>query len=119
MQETLDIEILPNTSKMFVYRLRWPEGSRNDIHVARGATFQREGRSRGGVELNRSSEQRLRENAAYVVNDMGYCREGILVIDSSLSQFHLWVKGECKEGATEEDRKKFGEKQTLPVKVSK
>ena len=123
MQETLDVEILPNTSKMFVYRLRWPQDEQgNNVHIARNSSFGGGGEGgggRGGVDINRSSEQRLRENAGYVVQNMGYCREGFLVIDSSMSRFHLWLKGECKEGATAEDRKKFGEKQTLPVKLTR
>lgn len=115
MQETLEIEILPNTSKMFVYRLRAPENKVPGVHIDRGELMRGRPES-GGVALSRSSEQRMHENAAYVVQRMGYCREGFLDIDSSVSRYNLWVKGECKEGATEEDIKKFGTKQTLPVK---
>ena len=119
MQETLDIEILPNTSKMFVYRLRWPESEIPGlVHVERGATL-REQPNPGGVQVGRSTQERLRENAAYVVKRMGYCREGFLEIDSSSSRYHLWLKGECKEGATDADKQQFGEKQTLPVKFTR
>ncbi len=115
MQETLEVEILPNTSKMFVYRLRLPDDQMpNNVRIERGG-FQRGEDVRGGVNVSGSTPQRLIENAGYVVQNMGYCREGFLEIDSSVSQYNLWVKGECKEGATEEDKKKFGAKQTLPV----
>lgn len=119
LQETLEIEILPNTSKMFVYRLRLPDDQRPEsVRIERGG-FQGGGDGpRRGINVNSSTPQRLVENAGYVVQNMGYCREGFLEIDSSASQYNLWVKGECKEGATDEDRKKFGTKQILPVVVT-
>lgn len=118
MQETLEIEILPNTSKMFIYRLRLPDDQMlNNVRIERGG-FQR-GEDVRGIKVSGSTPQRLIENAGYVVENMGYCREGFLQIDSSVSQYNLWVKGECKEGATEEDKKRFGTKQTLPVVVTK
>lgn len=119
LQETLEIEILPNTSKMFVYRLRLPDDQRPEsVRIERGG-FQGGGDGpRRGISVNSSTPQRLVENAGYVVQNMGYCREGFLEIDSSASQYNLWVKGECKEGATDEDRKKFGTKQILPVVVT-
>lgn len=115
MQETLETEIVANNSKMFVYRLRWPEDSIPSlVHVERGANNQDV--KSGGVQVVRSTQDRLRENAAYVVKHMGYCREGFLEIDSNTSRYHLWLKGECKEDASDADRKQFGEKQTLPVR---
>ncbi|MET0355730.1 MAG: hypothetical protein ABW044_03075 [Cellvibrio sp.] len=119
LQETLEVEILPNTSKMFVYRLRLPDDQQpNSVRIERGG-FQRGEDNRGGIAISGSTPKRLLENAAYVVENMGYCRDGFLEIDSSVSQFNLWVKGECKEGATEEDLKKFGTKQILPVVLTK
>jgi len=122
LQETLEIEILPNTSKMFVYRLRTPEDRMpGGVRIAReGGGRREEGEGgRGGVSLDRSSLTRMHENAAFVVQHMGYCREGFLEIDSSVSPFNLWLKGECKDGATDDDIKKFGTKQTLPVTLAK
>lgn len=114
MQETLEIEILPNTSKMFVYRLQLPEDKMpNGVRIERGG-FQRSEEVRG-IAVGGATQRRLVENAGYVVERMGYCREGFLEIDSSVSQYNLWLKGECKDGATEEDKKKFGAKRTLPI----
>jgi hypothetical protein len=111
MQETLEIEILPDTSKMFVYRLQLPEN--NNVRIERSG-FQRSDSVRG-IALGSATQKRLVENAAYVVKHMGYCRDGFLEIDSSASQYNLWLKGECKDGATADDRNKFGTKQILPV----
>lgn len=117
MQETLEIEIMPNTSKMFVYRLQIPEDKMpNGVRIERGG-FQR-GDGVRGISLGGSTQKRLVENAGLVVERMGYCREGFLEIDSSVSQYNLWLKGECKDGATEDDKKKFGTKQVLPVRIN-
>lgn len=114
MQETLEIEILPNTSKMFVYRLQLPEDKMpNGVRIERGG-FQRNEGARG-ISVGGATQKRLVENVGYVVERMGYCREGFLEIDSSASQYNLWLKGECKDGATEDDKRRFGTKQTLPV----
>ena len=116
LQETLEIEILPNTSKMFVYRLQLPESKlSNGVRIERGG-FQRNEEVRG-ITVGGATQKRLVENAGYVVQQMGYCREGFLEIDSSASQYNLWLKGECKDGATEDDKKKFGAKQILPVNL--
>jgi hypothetical protein len=119
MQETLEIEILPNTSKMFVYRLRWPEDEMPNLVRIERDSGPRQEYQRGGVNLGRNTQLRLSENAAYVVKRMGYCQNGFLEIDSSSSRYHLWLKGECKDGATDADRKQFGEKQILPVKFNR
>lgn len=117
--ETLDIEIMPNTSKMFVYRLRLPEDRMaNNVQIERGGFM---GGQQGprGIAISSTTPKRLQENTAVVVERMGYCREGFLEIDSSIAPYNMWMKGECKEGATEEDIKRFGSKQSLPVKLAK
>lgn len=117
--ETLDIEIMPDTSKMFVYRLRQPDGQPGEgVHIERSSFGGGDRGPRGGIDVSGSTPKRLEENVTYVVQQMGYCRDGFLVIDSSISRFNMWLKGECREGATDEDRKRFGTKQTLPVKLA-
>ena len=37
----------------------------------------------------------------------GYCREGYIELDSYFGRGQLQMRGECEEGATEEDRIKF------------
>lgn len=116
MHETLEIDILPNTSKMFVYRLRWPQDAiPNHIRIERGYTMNQV-RDPGGIELNRNSYKRLQENAAYIVEKMGYCREGYIELDRSLSRYHIWLKGECKESASADDRARFDGTEVLEIK---
>lgn len=114
MAETLEVEILPNTSKMFTYRLRWPEDQvPSHINVARGGNNPGRGFAQGGVDLGRDTYERLRTNTAYVVEQSGYCREGFFELDRSISRYHLWIRGECKDGATAADQQAFGAKKTL------
>ena len=37
----------------------------------------------------------------------GYCRDGYIELDSYFGRGQLQIRGECEEGATEEDRIKF------------
>lgn len=114
MVETLEVEILPNTSKMFTYRLRWPEDHiPNHIRVDRGSGNPGREFRRGGVDVGRGTYERLQENTAYVVKHAGYCRDGFFELDRSISRYHLWIRGECKDGATTEDQQVFGAKQVL------
>lgn len=114
MAETLEVEILPNTSKMFTYRLRWPEELiPSHINVARRGSDPGREFAQGGVDLGRNTYDRLLTNTAYAVKQAGYCRDGFFELDRSISRYHLWVRGECKDGATEADRQAFGAKQTL------
>ena len=112
MAETLEIEILPNTSKMFVYRLRAPQGEApGGAFIARTPNDRRP--EQPGVRVNRNTPERLLENAQFVVAKLGYCREGFFEVDRNLSPYNLWLKGECKEGASDADKQKFGSAQTL------
>jgi hypothetical protein len=111
LQETLEIQILPNTSKMFVYRLRMPEDQiPSQVRIAQSS---RDNVRQTGIDLGSGSYRSLLVNVEYVVKKTGYCREGFLEIDRSLSRYHIWMKGECKEGATAEDQQKFGAGKTL------
>lgn len=114
MTETLEVEILPNTSKMFTYRLRWPEELiPSHINVARRGSDPGREFAQGGVDLGRNTYDRLLTNTAYAVEQAGYCRDGFFELDRSISRYHLWVRGECKDGATADDRQEFGARKIL------
>lgn len=113
MVETLEISIRPDTSKMFTYRLRWPEALvPSPVQIANGSGSTRSAHS-AGVAIGRDSYTRLVRNATYVVQQSGYCREGFMELDHSMSRYHLWLKGECKEGASAEDQQQFGTRELL------
>lgn len=115
MQETLEVEILPNSSKMFVYRLRMPDDQiPSHIRIAQSGN---DNVRQTGVDLSSRSYRGLLSNVDYVVKKTGYCREGFLEIDKSLSRYHIWMKGECREGATTEDQQKFGTEKILKAET--
>ena len=114
MVETLEVAILPNTRKMFTYRLRWPEEAiPSHIHIARAGRDPGREFAQGGVDVGRDTYDRLLTNTAYVVERAGYCRAGFFELDRSISRYHLWVRGECKDGATEADQQVFGAQKIL------
>jgi len=114
MQETLETRILPDTSKMFTYRLRLPpEQIPNHIRVIE--TSSRAEPRKGGIEINRNTARRLQENAGWAVKGAGFCRDGFFTLDQSVSRYHLWLNGECRDGATDDDRREFGESGTIDV----
>lgn len=118
MQETLEINILPNNSKMFVYRLKWPdEAIPNHIRVAHHSGPRQQSGKVGGVDINRKTYERLQQNTAYVVEQMNYCREGYIELDRSISRYHLWLKGECRESANTADRQRFEGQRVLAVEL--
>jgi hypothetical protein len=49
--------------------------------------------------LNEMLESKLKKS--------GYCRDGYIELDSYFGRGQLQIRGECEEGATEEDRIKF------------
>ncbi len=58
MQETLETEIMPNTSKMFVYRLELPESQvSNGVRIERGG-FQGSDKVRG-FSIGSSTQRRF------------------------------------------------------------
>ncbi|WP_157209893.1 hypothetical protein [Marinimicrobium agarilyticum] len=113
-QETLSIEVLPNTSKLFTYRLSMPESMRRPL-VQVYESPKEAAQHRRREPLGESAYRQLRADTERAVRVTGYCREGILELDYRLSYEEMWMRGECKEGATEKDRERFAERARLPV----
>lgn len=113
-QETLSIEVLPNTSKLFVYRLSMPESMRRPL-VQVYDSPKEASQHRRREPMGESAYRRLRADTERAVRVTGYCREGMLELDYRLSYEEMWMRGECKEGATEQDQERFAERAELPV----
>ncbi len=114
LDERLEVELLDNGSKLFVYRLERLEAlDPGRIRVDRG----RKGfHQQEPMELpGRSAYRHLQNDTERVLKLTGYCREGYLELDRRLSTQVLWIKGECRESATQADREKFGGRQELPL----
>ncbi|MGN0922497.1 MAG: hypothetical protein ACI4NJ_12315 [Cellvibrio sp.] len=119
--ERLETEILPNGSKMFVYQIgrmapahASRQGMNGQTPMADIATAER---YRRGARPERISEDKLRANADYVVATAGYCREGFFMLDRSLVHNNLWVRGECRDSATQDDLHVFGANKILDAQA--
>ena len=99
--QSLDIRILPNTSKQFIYRI-----GRDGADP--GPRISPEGRQPQPRMPGRRDYEKLQARTGYVVAATGYCREGYLELDFRLSAALQWVRGECREGATDADIERFG-----------
>lgn len=114
LKETLSIEILPNTSKQFTYRLTMPDAMRRPL-VQVYESSKEAAQHRRREPLGRAAYRDLREDAERAVTATGYCREGFLELDYRLSREEMWFRGECREGATAKDQERFAGRSTLPV----
>lgn len=118
LDESLAIQIMPNTSKLFVYSLSAPEGMRRNLVQIYSSPDDASQHRRREPEGERSY-RRLRQNAERAVRATGYCREGFLQLDYRMSRDDLWLRGECREGATEEDLERFAGLDELVVPAAR
>lgn len=115
LQESLDIRVLPNTSKLFTYRLVVPESQRRPrVRPYDSVRDAREDR-RPREPLGEGAYRELRARAQEVVRQTGYCRDGVLELDYRLSREEMWFRGECREAASEADMERFGEQSELAI----
>ncbi len=114
LKETLSIDVRPNTSKLFVYQLDAPDGRQRPlVQVYRSPKDVTEHRRR--EPLGDRAYRQLRSDAERAVTITGYCRDGFLELDYRLSRAEMWLRGECREGATEADQARFADRTTLPI----
>lgn len=112
--ETLSIQVLPNASKLFVYSVSAPERHRrNLVEVYRSP--QQASQHRNREPEGQRTYRQLRDNVERALTLTGYCREGYLEFDYRLSRDDLWLRGECRESATEQDIERFAGRDELPV----
>lgn len=111
--ENFHTTITDNGSKMFDYQLRV-------AHRESGKARQGGLRPRGDADKARRNgskpdrakmEKRFRstvyEKLVLKLEETGYCREGYLELSADIYRGKAEIRGECREGATREDRQKF------------
>lgn len=106
LNESLSVQILPDTSKQFVYSLTAPDMMRRSLVQVYRSPGEASQHRRQEPEGQRTYRQ-LRSNTERALEDTGFCREGFLELDYRLSRDDLWMRGECREGATPEDVERF------------
>lgn len=114
LDESLEIDLRDNGSKLFVYRLeRLDALDPGRIRVDRGRT--RPTRQETMEPPGERAYRHLQNDTERALEVTGYCREGYLELDRRLSTQVLWIKGECREAATRSDREQFGGRQELSL----
>ena len=115
--------ITDNGLKIFVYTVSMSGGESNTESTAdrgsrsgsrSGGGGSRRGGSRdgGGTQSKQRTtdngfKDKIAQKLLAKLIETGYCREGYIELSSSIGRGESSIRGECKEGATEEDRKNF------------
>ncbi len=83
-------------------------GKGSGKHSGRGGNGSGYGGKGGGKSADESSmKPYFNEMLESKLKESGYCREGYIELNSYFGKGKLEIRGECEEGATEEDRIKF------------
>jgi len=83
-------------------------GKGSGKHGGRGGNGSGYGGKGGGKSADESSMKLyFNEMLELKLKESGYCREGYIELTSYFGRGQLEIRGECEEGATEEDRIKF------------
>ncbi|MGB5178196.1 MAG: hypothetical protein WBP44_05640 [Gammaproteobacteria bacterium] len=113
IEEMFVTDIKSNGIKLFNYTVTTSDGPHRVS-----------GRSNSGGEVGMSGvepadwhgresgmKEKMHEKLDARLTETGYCREGYIVLSSSIGGGRSFIRGECKEGATEDDRKRFANSQ--------
>ncbi|WP_237054733.1 hypothetical protein [Microbulbifer sediminum] len=121
MREFFDTHITGNDAKRFEYtmHIRPPERRGRSRSTGKG----RGGTGTPGNAGNRADWQarmeaiwekylqqmslKLREGVKAKLAETGYCQEGYMELERVVTRGRLSLRGECRDGATDEDRKRF------------
>lgn len=125
VEEVFVTDIKPGGLKIFNYSLTNTtaqasgKGKRGGNGNGKGTGKHDSGKSGGygdmgdGMSVNESSmKSYFNDMLELKLKNSGYCRQGYIELDSYFGRGQLQIRGECEEGATEEDRIKFVNKES-------
>lgn len=99
-------KILGDDTKLFTYTLhrgRSGPGEDDDIlDASRGGDMRG-----GGPRRDAPSSKTMLRGVEAILGQNNYCRSGYMVLEQYEQQRNYIVRGECRDGATREDREKF------------
>lgn len=121
--EVLETEIVDNGTKFFTYRLirKFPQDTSEtrsldpnlNGNAGRGNRGSRSGTMRPSGPGMDVSFEAIEAQLELKLAETGYCREGYLELDSSSINGQYAIRGECREGASDNDRRTFNNTQSL------
>ena len=96
--------------KLFTYKVKYAQlPTLEQPHMARVKEFERKKRSgnkRDTVDLSQWTQQ-IELGLDKTINMTGYCRDGYIELSRIIELGRGEIRGECNDGASEEDIKKF------------
>ena len=110
VEEIFVTDIRSNGIKFFNYTVTVsrPSGSRSGTgRGKRGAGGGKQGGGSAGRPDRESMMKGVEEKLDVRLAETGYCREGYIVLGRRIDRGRSFIRGECKEGATADDREKF------------
>ena len=124
IQEIFVTDIKENGLKLFSYSVSMslPQkeingkgmGHKGDGGMGGGNRGGRKGTGRTDREsMTSRNKEKINEKLDSKLVETGYCREGYIVLNSYVGKGKSQIRGECKEGATDSDRKKFANAESL------
>jgi hypothetical protein len=110
--EIFSTQILLDGTKLFAFTLERPQRRQNSEGGRQGKRGKgghggQGGRRGGEKERGNDMEKQIETRLLAMLEQTGYCREGYVELDRNLLFGNASIRGECKEGATPEDRKNF------------
>ncbi|MDH4274727.1 MAG: hypothetical protein OEW08_06795 [Gammaproteobacteria bacterium] len=120
IEEAFVTNIKSNGIKIFVYNVMTGQVDKavNDGKTLPGGSRRKKGKEafvRNGVDSPRPgyvathnpNHHQLLKSLDIKLAETGYCRRGYLELDNFFDRSRSQIRGECKDGATQEDREKF------------
>ncbi|MCL1048406.1 hypothetical protein L2755_02005 [Shewanella abyssi] len=110
LTDSFKTDIKNNGLKLFTYRAELVQGSHAQQvplpHEQRASQKKRSKKRYQGPDLT-AWTQKIEHGLEQTIQMTGYCREGYIEISRSIQYDRGNIRGECKEGATEQDIAKF------------
>ncbi|MBE1298482.1 MAG: hypothetical protein GJ680_01035 [Alteromonadaceae bacterium] len=111
-------DIKENDSKLFVFIVNFLQErpTRNQQlglsgQGGQGRGGEGRGQSRGSARSLQDLDEKLEKSAINALESKleltGYCREGYFILSNYMERGNIEIRGECKESATDADRKLF------------
>jgi hypothetical protein len=110
VEEIFVTDIKSNGIKLFNYTVTVSRSSGSHSGTGRGKRGGEGGKQGGGSAGRPDRESMMKgieEKLDARLAETGYCREGYVVLGRRIDRGRSFIRGECKEGATADDREKF------------
>ena len=107
LEERFITEITQSNLKLFTYSVSIKASGKQRPNRSSKEARKGEGRMPDRSRMQDRMRKKMEEGLLVKLEQTGYCREGYIELNSSIGRGESFIRGECQEGATDEDRAKF------------